>query len=72
MCRAKLRGVTGGVYCGSDGTQKLLSCIRGGILQAASAFHTNLACIERNGRAKFGTSFADRCSAVLVRTDNDL
>ena len=38
MCRTKLEGKRG-VYCRSDGTQKLLSCTRSGILQAASAVH---------------------------------
>ena len=38
MCRAKLKGKRG-VYCKSDGTQKLLSCMHSGILQAANAVH---------------------------------
>ena len=36
LCRAKLKGKRG-VYGRNDGTQKLLSCTRSGILQAASA-----------------------------------
>ena len=36
MCRAKLKGKRG-VYCSRDVTQKLISCTRGGILQAANA-----------------------------------
>ena len=36
LCRAKLKGKRE-VYCRNEGTQKLLSCTRSGILQAASA-----------------------------------
>ena len=36
--RAKLEGKRG-VYCRSDGTEKLLSCTRSGILLAANAVH---------------------------------
>ena len=38
MRRVKLKGKTG-VYCQSDGTQKLLSCTWSSSLQAASAVH---------------------------------
>ena len=36
MCRAKLKGKRG-LCCWTDVTQKLISCTRGGILQAANA-----------------------------------
>ena len=38
MSRAKLKGERE-AYCRDDGTQKLLSCTRSGMLQAASAVH---------------------------------
>ena len=38
LCRAKLKGKRG-MYSRSDVTQKLLSCTRSVILQAANAVH---------------------------------
>ena len=38
-CRTKLKGKRG-VYCRNNGMQKLQSCTRSNILQAASAVHS--------------------------------